>query len=137
MALKCIEALQEPNMNMHHVFSPTGQVTNAAIIPAPSNMFLPDSRPAIPLPRFSRHLNNSEQAEGAGAGGLCLRLSANCQVLCMVSFTCDSSEKSKQIILFHKLLLIYREGMWNISHNCQASGKSKIKKATLNNIPLN
>ncbi|XP_060797659.1 WD repeat-containing protein 18 [Neoarius graeffei] len=56
-----------------------GQVTNAAIIPAPGNMFLPDSRPGIPLPRFSRHLNNSEQAEGAGTGGTCLRLGANCQ----------------------------------------------------------
>ncbi|KAK3533499.1 hypothetical protein QTP70_023354, partial [Hemibagrus guttatus] len=56
-----------------------GQVTNAAIIPAPGNMFLPDSRPGIPLPRFSRHLNNSEQAEGTGTGGMCLRLGASCQ----------------------------------------------------------
>ncbi|XP_053490862.1 WD repeat-containing protein 18 [Ictalurus furcatus] len=56
-----------------------GQVTNAAIIPAPGNMFLPDSRPGIPLPRFSRHLNNSEQAEGTGTGGMSLRLGANCQ----------------------------------------------------------
>ncbi|XP_062868961.1 WD repeat-containing protein 18 [Trichomycterus rosablanca] len=56
-----------------------GQVTNAAIIPAPANMFLPDSRPSIPLPRFSRHLNNSEQAEGAGSGGVCVRLGTNCQ----------------------------------------------------------
>ncbi|KAF5909961.1 WD repeat-containing protein 18, partial [Clarias magur] len=56
-----------------------GQVTNAAIVPAPGNMFLPDSRPGIPLPRFSRHLNNSEHTEGAGTGGMCLRLAANCQ----------------------------------------------------------
>uniref|UniRef100_A0A8C7IGN2 WD repeat-containing protein 18 n=1 Tax=Oncorhynchus kisutch TaxID=8019 RepID=A0A8C7IGN2_ONCKI len=33
-----------------------GPVTNALIIPAPANMFLPDSRPGIPLPRFSQHL---------------------------------------------------------------------------------
>lgn len=81
MALKFIEALQEPNEEMRHMFLPTGQVTNAAIIPAPGNMFLPDSRPGIPLPRFSRHLNNSEQAEGTGTGGMSLRLGANCQVL--------------------------------------------------------
>uniref|UniRef100_W5LHM3 WD repeat-containing protein 18 n=1 Tax=Astyanax mexicanus TaxID=7994 RepID=W5LHM3_ASTMX len=56
-----------------------GQVTNAAIIPAPANMFLPDSRPAIPLPRFSRHLNPTEQGEGAGTGGVCLRLGTSCQ----------------------------------------------------------
>lgn len=80
MALKFIEALQKPDIEMHRVFSPTGQVTNAAIIPAPGNMFLPDSRPGIPLPRFSRHLNNSEQAEGSGTGGMCLRLGTNCQV---------------------------------------------------------
>lgn len=112
MALKFIGALQEPNMEMHHLFLPTGQVTNAAIIPAPGNMFLPDSRPAIPLPRFSRHLNNSEQAEGAGMGGMCLRLGANCQVLCMfrknVSFASDLSEKSERSQFFYKLLLIYR-----------------------------
>lgn len=81
MALKFMEALQEPNKEMRHMFLPTGQVTNAAIIPAPGNMFLPDSRPGIPLPRFSRHLNNSEQAEGTGTGGMSLRLGANCQVL--------------------------------------------------------
>lgn len=85
--LHLFEALQESNIEMHHVFLPTGQVTNAAIIPAPGNMFLPDSRPGIPLPRFSRHLNNSEQAEGAGTGGTCLRLGANCQVLCIVRKT--------------------------------------------------
>ncbi|KAL6469246.1 hypothetical protein MHYP_G00227700 [Metynnis hypsauchen] len=56
-----------------------GQVTNAVIIPAPANMFLPDSRPAVPLPRFSRHLNPSEQGEGTGTGGACLRLGNNCQ----------------------------------------------------------
>uniref|UniRef100_A0A8C8HL91 WD repeat-containing protein 18 n=1 Tax=Oncorhynchus tshawytscha TaxID=74940 RepID=A0A8C8HL91_ONCTS len=44
-------------------------VTNALIIPAPANMFLPDSRPGIPLPRFSRHLNPLVQAEGTETGG--------------------------------------------------------------------
>ncbi|XP_051967704.1 WD repeat-containing protein 18 [Xyrauchen texanus] len=58
-----------------------GPVTNAVIIPAPANMFLPDSRPAIPLPRFSRHLNPSEQGDGTGTGGVCLRLGANTQEL--------------------------------------------------------
>ncbi|XP_030639939.1 WD repeat-containing protein 18 [Chanos chanos] len=57
-----------------------GPVTNAAIVPAPANMFLPDSRPSIPLPRFSRHLNPSEQGEGAGPGGVYLRLGPNTQV---------------------------------------------------------
>ncbi|KAI9514517.1 hypothetical protein NQZ68_032905 [Dissostichus eleginoides] len=39
-----------------------GPVTNAVIMAAPANMFLPDSRPAVPLPRFSRHLQASEGA---------------------------------------------------------------------------
>ncbi|XP_041862015.1 WD repeat-containing protein 18 [Melanotaenia boesemani] len=37
-----------------------GPVTNAVIMAAPANMFLPDSRPAVPLPRFNRHLNASD-----------------------------------------------------------------------------
>ncbi|KAG1960204.1 WD repeat-containing protein 18 [Pimephales promelas] len=60
-------------------FNHKGPVTNAAIIPAPANMFLSDSRPAVPLPRFSRHLNPSEQGDGMGTGGMCLRLGANTQ----------------------------------------------------------
>uniref|UniRef100_A0A672RA39 WD repeat-containing protein 18 n=1 Tax=Sinocyclocheilus grahami TaxID=75366 RepID=A0A672RA39_SINGR len=56
-----------------------GPVTNAAIIPAPANMFLADSHPAVPLPRFSRHLNPSEQGDGTSSGGMCLRLGANTQ----------------------------------------------------------
>ncbi|XP_036833845.1 WD repeat-containing protein 18 isoform X2 [Oncorhynchus mykiss] len=56
-----------------------GPVTNALIIPAPANMFLPDSRPGIPLPRFSRHLNPSEQGEGVETGGVCLRLAPHTQ----------------------------------------------------------
>lgn len=61
-------------------FCPTGPVTNAAIIPAPARIFLTDSRPSIPLPRFSRHLNPSEQGDGTGAGGVCVRPGANTQV---------------------------------------------------------
>ncbi|XP_074042988.1 LOW QUALITY PROTEIN: WD repeat-containing protein 18 [Sinocyclocheilus anshuiensis] len=56
-----------------------GPVTNAVIIPAPANMFLADSHPAVPLPRFSRHLNPSEQGDGTGSGGMCLKLRANTQ----------------------------------------------------------
>ncbi|XP_052466107.1 WD repeat-containing protein 18-like [Carassius gibelio] len=44
-------------------------------------MFLVDSHPAVPLPRFSRHLNPSEQGDGTGSGGTCLRLGANTQEL--------------------------------------------------------
>ncbi|XP_035862960.1 WD repeat-containing protein 18 isoform X1 [Sander lucioperca] len=48
-----------------------GAVTNAIIMPAPANMFLPDSRPAVPLPRFSRHLHT---ADGAEAADVCVRI---------------------------------------------------------------
>ncbi|KAK9518797.1 hypothetical protein VZT92_021573 [Zoarces viviparus] len=48
-----------------------GPVTNAIITAAPANMFLPDSRPAVPLPRFSRHLHASE---GGESGEVCVRL---------------------------------------------------------------
>uniref|UniRef100_A0A8C9V7Q3 WD repeat-containing protein 18 n=1 Tax=Scleropages formosus TaxID=113540 RepID=A0A8C9V7Q3_SCLFO len=58
-----------------------GPVTNASIILAPANMFLPDSRPAVPLPRFSRHLNPSEQGEGTESGGVSLRLGPSSQAL--------------------------------------------------------
>ncbi|PWA19960.1 hypothetical protein CCH79_00020274 [Gambusia affinis] len=46
-----------------------GPVTNAVIMAVSANMFLPDSRPAVPLPRFSRHLQapESPDAEGSGA----------------------------------------------------------------------
>ncbi|XP_070765382.1 WD repeat-containing protein 18 isoform X2 [Enoplosus armatus] len=50
-----------------------GPVTNAVIMAAPANMFLPDSRPAIPLPRFSRHLHASE-GDGGESGEVCVRL---------------------------------------------------------------
>ncbi|XP_040039258.1 WD repeat-containing protein 18 [Gasterosteus aculeatus] len=48
-----------------------GPVTNAVIMAAPANMFLPDSRPGVPLPRFSRHLHTSE---GGDSGEVCVRL---------------------------------------------------------------
>ncbi|XP_039983826.1 WD repeat-containing protein 18 isoform X1 [Xiphias gladius] len=50
-----------------------GPVTNAVIMAAPANMFLPDSRPAVPLQRFSRHLNASE-GDGGESGEVCVRL---------------------------------------------------------------
>lgn len=56
-----------------------GPVTNAIITAAPANMFLPDSRPAVPLPRFSRHLNNSE-GDGRELGEVCVRLGLYTQV---------------------------------------------------------
>ncbi|XP_069041997.1 WD repeat-containing protein 18 [Lepisosteus oculatus] len=56
-----------------------GPVTNAFIMPAPANMFLPDGRPSVPLPRFSRHLNTTEQGEGPEAGGVSLRLGLHTQ----------------------------------------------------------
>ncbi|XP_047198866.1 WD repeat-containing protein 18 [Hippoglossus stenolepis] len=50
-----------------------GPVTNVLITAAPANMFLPDSRPAVPLPRFSRHLHASE-GDGGESGDVCVRL---------------------------------------------------------------
>ncbi|XP_073333420.1 WD repeat-containing protein 18 [Pagrus major] len=50
-----------------------GLVTNAVIMAAPANMFLPDSRPAVPLPRFSRHLHASE-GDGGESGEVCVRI---------------------------------------------------------------
>ncbi|KAM9365871.1 WD repeat-containing protein 18 [Pholidichthys leucotaenia] len=55
-----------------------GPVTNAVIIPAPANMFLPDSRPSVPLPRFSRHLHSSE-GDGGESGEVCVRLGLHMQ----------------------------------------------------------
>ncbi|CAJ1059508.1 WD repeat-containing protein 18 [Xyrichtys novacula] len=54
-----------------------GPVTNAVIMAAPANMFLPDSRPALPLPRFSRHLHAAE--DGGEAGEVCVRLGLHTQ----------------------------------------------------------
>ncbi|XP_028299434.1 WD repeat-containing protein 18 isoform X2 [Gouania willdenowi] len=46
-----------------------GHVTNAFIMTAPANMFIPDSRPITALPRFSRQLTS----EGAEPGEVCVR----------------------------------------------------------------
>ncbi|XP_069503618.1 WD repeat-containing protein 18 [Ambystoma mexicanum] len=51
-----------------------GPVTNALIIPAPSNMFSTDGRPSVPLPRFSKHLQGAESSDEQGNGGVTLRL---------------------------------------------------------------
>uniref|UniRef100_A0A8D3ATX3 WD repeat-containing protein 18 n=1 Tax=Scophthalmus maximus TaxID=52904 RepID=A0A8D3ATX3_SCOMX len=56
-----------------------GPVTNAFITAAPANMFLPDSRPAVPLPRFSRHLHASE-GDGSESGDVCVRIGLYTQV---------------------------------------------------------
>ncbi|XP_062412888.1 WD repeat-containing protein 18 [Sardina pilchardus] len=56
-----------------------GPVTNACIMLAPANMFLPESRPAAPLPRFSRHLNPTEQGDSTATAGMCLRVGTNAQ----------------------------------------------------------
>ncbi|KAG7218863.1 hypothetical protein INR49_019449 [Caranx melampygus] len=54
-------------------------VTNVVITAAPANMFLPDSRPSTPLPRFSRHLHASE-GDGGESGEVCVRLGLYTQV---------------------------------------------------------
>ncbi|MGH0133576.1 UNVERIFIED_CONTAM: hypothetical protein FKN15_030888, partial [Acipenser sinensis] len=56
-----------------------GSVTNAFIMPAPANMFQPDSRPTVGLPRFTRHLSTSEPGEGGEMGGVSLRLGLHMQ----------------------------------------------------------
>lgn len=57
----------------------SGPVTNAFIVLAPANMFLPDSRPTVPLPRFSRHLQGSE-GDGGESGAVWVRLGLYAQV---------------------------------------------------------
>ncbi|XP_034611313.1 WD repeat-containing protein 18 [Trachemys scripta elegans] len=51
-----------------------GPVTNAFITLAPANMFNPDSKPGVPLPKFSKHLHGTESSEDQGAEGVTLRL---------------------------------------------------------------
>ncbi|XP_061834281.2 WD repeat-containing protein 18 [Nerophis lumbriciformis] len=64
-------------------FAHKGPVTNADIMVAPANMFLPDSRPSVPLPRFSRHLLESDGSGGGGgddkSGDVCVRLGLHTQ----------------------------------------------------------
>uniref|UniRef100_A0A8C8RMV9 WD repeat-containing protein 18 n=1 Tax=Pelusios castaneus TaxID=367368 RepID=A0A8C8RMV9_9SAUR len=51
-----------------------GPVTNAFIALAPANMFNADSKPAVPLPKFSKHLHGTESSDDQGADGVTLRL---------------------------------------------------------------
>ncbi|NWT04708.1 WDR18 protein, partial [Mionectes macconnelli] len=51
-----------------------GPVTNAFIVLAPANMFNPDGKPSVPLPKFSKHLHGTESSDEPGAEGVTLRL---------------------------------------------------------------
>uniref|UniRef100_A0A6I8PB80 WD repeat-containing protein 18 n=1 Tax=Ornithorhynchus anatinus TaxID=9258 RepID=A0A6I8PB80_ORNAN len=43
-----------------------GPITNAFIMIAPANMFNPDYKPSLPLPKFSKHLHGTEGDEPGG-----------------------------------------------------------------------
>uniref|UniRef100_A0A8C9MTC5 WD repeat domain 18 n=1 Tax=Serinus canaria TaxID=9135 RepID=A0A8C9MTC5_SERCA len=58
-----------------------GPVTNAFIVLAPANMFNPEGKPSVPLPKFSRHLHGTESSDEPGAEGVTLRLGLHQQVL--------------------------------------------------------
>ncbi|XP_020669942.2 WD repeat-containing protein 18 [Pogona vitticeps] len=51
-----------------------GPITNAFLTLAPASMLNPDSKPSVPLPKFSRHLHGVESAENPAADGLTLCL---------------------------------------------------------------
>uniref|UniRef100_A0A7M4G0P2 WD repeat-containing protein 18 n=1 Tax=Crocodylus porosus TaxID=8502 RepID=A0A7M4G0P2_CROPO len=51
-----------------------GPVTNAFIVLAPANMLHPDSKPNVPLPKFSKHLHGTESSDAQGGEGVTLRL---------------------------------------------------------------
>ncbi|XP_067872569.1 WD repeat-containing protein 18 isoform X3 [Heterodontus francisci] len=51
-----------------------GPVTNAFLMVASANMFNPDSRPSVSLPKFSRHVHSSEITENEEGGAITLRL---------------------------------------------------------------
>ncbi|KAJ1086280.1 hypothetical protein NDU88_006402 [Pleurodeles waltl] len=51
-----------------------GPVTNAVITPAPASMFSTDTRPSVPLPRFSKHLQGADTSDEQGGGRVTLRL---------------------------------------------------------------
>ncbi|ETE60316.1 WD repeat-containing protein 18 [Ophiophagus hannah] len=52
----------------------TCPITNAFLTLAPANMLNPDSKPRIPLPKFSRHLHSTESMENSASEGLTLCL---------------------------------------------------------------
>ncbi|XP_072338778.1 WD repeat-containing protein 18 isoform X2 [Scyliorhinus torazame] len=54
-----------------------GPVTNAFLTVASANMFNPDSKPSISLPKFSRHVQTSEITENEEGGVITLRLQHN------------------------------------------------------------
>nr|XP_033811764.1 WD repeat-containing protein 18 isoform X1 [Geotrypetes seraphini] len=56
-----------------------GPVTNAFLMLAPPNMFNPDSKPSLPLPQFSKHLQGMEGSEEQSGGGVMLRLGSSQQ----------------------------------------------------------
>nr|XP_008123075.1 PREDICTED: WD repeat-containing protein 18 [Anolis carolinensis] len=51
-----------------------GPVTNAFLALAPANMLAPEAKPAVPLPKFGRHLHDAEASENPAGDGLTLRL---------------------------------------------------------------
>lgn len=59
----------------------SGPVTNAFIVLAPANMLHPDSKPNVPLPKFSKHLHGTESSDAQGGEGVTLRLGLDQQVL--------------------------------------------------------
>ncbi|XP_060702024.1 WD repeat-containing protein 18 isoform X2 [Hemiscyllium ocellatum] len=54
-----------------------GPVTNAFLMVASANMFNPDSRPSLSLPKFSRYLHSSEITENEEGGAITLSLQHN------------------------------------------------------------
>lgn len=47
---------------------------------APANMFNPDGKPSVPLPKFSKHLHGTESNDEQGSEGVTLRLGLHQQV---------------------------------------------------------
>lgn len=47
---------------------------------APANMFNPDGKPSVPLPKFSKHLYGTESSDEQGSEGVTLRLGLHQQV---------------------------------------------------------
>uniref|UniRef100_A0A8D2L344 WD repeat-containing protein 18 n=2 Tax=Varanus komodoensis TaxID=61221 RepID=A0A8D2L344_VARKO len=51
-----------------------GPITNVLITMAPANMLIPESKPKVPLPKFSRHLHSVESIENPASDGLTICL---------------------------------------------------------------